>query len=546
MREKKKIVVIGGVAGGMSFATRYRRLNIEDEIIVFDKGPYVSFANCGLPYFISGEVNSRSRLLVVRKEELVTRFNLMIRENSEVTKINPQNKTITYINNHEEKEESYDKLILSMGAKPILPIIPGMETIPSFTLRNIPHIDSIMSFIKDHHPTKALVIGAGFIGLEVAENLAKRGIEVTIVEKAPQVLPPFDPEMAAFAEEELNQNNVKVYTDNEVIKIDHQHVYLKNGEELTADFVIASIGVLPDTELAGKSGIKLGIKNGIIVDENYMTSIPDIYAVGDAIIVNNQISNQEALISLASPANREGRQLADILSSLSVVNRGSIGTAIVRLFNRTFASTGLNERQLKGRNYRVIHLQTNDHASYYPGAALINLKVLFDPITEMILGAQAIGAKGVDKRIDIIATAIKGHIKVSDLQELELTYSPPYGSAKDIVNLAGYVAQNVILGISKTYQWYEVDQLLKEGALFVDVRTELERLSDGYIDGSLSIDIADLYERYHEIPINRKIVVYCESGTRSYNAERILRAKGYDVYNLDGSYGIYGRMKGRK
>ncbi|MFA6675909.1 MAG: FAD-dependent oxidoreductase [Bacilli bacterium] len=546
MSEKKKIVVIGGVAGGMSFANRYRRLNINDEIIVFDKGPYVSFANCGLPYFISGEVNSRSRLLVVRKEELVTKFNLVIRENSEVIRINPQNKTITYINDNQEKEEDYDKLVLSMGAKPILPIIPGMETIPSFILRNIPHIDSLMSFIKEHNPKRALVIGAGFIGLEVAENLAKRGIAVTIVEKAPQVLPPFDPEMAAFAEEELTLNNIKVYTDNEVIKIDHQHIYLKNGQELNADFVIASIGVMPDTELAAKSGIKLGIKNGIIVDENYMTSIPDIYAIGDAIIVKNQISNQEALISLASPANREGRQLADVLSGLSVTNRGSISTAIVRLFNRTFASTGLNERQLKGRDYRVVHLQTNDHASYYPGATLINLKVLFDPNTEMILGAQAVGEKGVDKRIDVIATAMKGHIKVSDLQELELTYSPPFGSAKDIVNLAGYVAQNVILGVSKTYQWYEVDRLLKEGALFVDVRTELERLSDGYIEGSLSIDAADLYERYHEIPKNRKIVVYCESGTRSYNAERILRAKGYDVYNLDGSYGIYGRMKGRK
>lgn len=546
MSNKKKIVVIGGVAGGMSFANRYRRLNIEDEIIVFDKGPYVSFANCGLPYFISGEVNSRSRLLVVRKEELVTKFNLVIRENSEVIKINPQKKTITYINDHQEKEEDYDKLILSMGAKPILPIIPGIETIPSFTLRNIPHIDSIMSFIKEHNPTKALVIGAGFIGLEVAENLAKRGIAVTIVERAPQVLPPFDPEMAAFAEEELTKNNVKVYTNNEVIKIDHQHVYLKNGETFDADFVIASIGVLPDTELAAKTGIKLGIKNGIIVDKNYMTSVPDIYAIGDAIIVNNQISDQEALISLASPANREGRQLADVLSGLTVTNRGSIGTAIVRLFDQTFASTGLNERQLKGHNYRVVHLQTNDHASYYPGATLINLKVLFDPDTEMILGAQAVGEKGVDKRIDIMATAIKGHVKVSDLQELELTYSPPFGSAKDIVNLAGYVAQNVILGISKTYQWYEVDRLLKEGALFVDVRTELERLSHGYIEGSLFIDIADLYERYHEIPRDRKIVVYCESGTRSYNAERILRAKGYDVYNLDGSYGIYGRMKGTK
>lgn len=546
MDTRKKIVVVGGVAGGMSFANRYRRLNIEDEIIVFDKGPYVSFANCGLPYYISGEINSRSRLLVAREVDLIKKFNLIIRSNSEVTNINPQRKIITYTKDGQTYEESYDKLVLSTGAKPIVPNIPGLDTIPHFVLRNIPNLDAIMKFIKENNPTSALVIGGGYIGLEVAENLSRRGIKTTIVEKAPQVLTTFDPEMAAFAKETLIKNGVAVLTNNEIVKIDSSHVLLSSGDALNVDFLIVSIGVIPDTEMAAKADLKLGIKGGIIVNEKYQTSNPNIYAVGDAIIVKNQISNEDALISLASPANRQGRQLADILSGIPVTNRGSIGTSIVRIFDKTFASTGLNERQLKGQSYRVIHLQANDHAGYYPGATLINLKVIFNPDTEMILGAQAVGEKGVDKRIDIIATAIKGKIKVTDLQELELTYSPPYSSAKDIVNLAGYVAQNVILGLSRTYQWHDVENLKQEGVLFLDVRSEMERLSNGYIEGSMHIDISELYKRYNEIPKDRKIVAYCESGTRSYNAERILRAKGYDVYNLDGSYGIYGRMKEEK
>lgn len=546
MDTRKKIVVVGGVAGGMSFANRYRRLNIEDEIIVFDKGPYVSFANCGLPYYISGEINSRSRLLVAREVDLIKKFNLIIRSNSEVTNINPQRKIITYTKDGQTYEESYDKLVLSTGAKPIVPNIPGLDTIPHFVLRNIPNLDAIMEFIKEKNPTSALVIGGGYIGLEVAENLSRRGIKTTIVEKAPQVLTTFDPEMAAFAKETLIKNGVAVLTNNEIVKIDGSHVLLSSGDALNVDFLIVSIGVIPDTEMAAKADLKLGIKGGIIVNEKYQTSNPNIYAVGDAIIVKNQISNEDALISLASPANRQGRQLADILSGIPVTNRGSIGTSIVRIFDKTFASTGLNERQLKGQSYRVIHLQANDHAGYYPGATLINLKVIFNPDTEMILGAQAVGEKGVDKRIDVIATAIKGKIKVTDLQELELTYSPPYSSAKDIVNLAGYVAQNVILGLSRTYQWHDVENLKQEGVLFLDVRSEMERLSNGYIEGSMHIDISELYKRYNEISKDRKIVAYCESGTRSYNAERILRAKGYDVYNLDGSYGIYGRMKEEK
>lgn len=544
---KRKIVVIGGVAGGMSFATRHRRLNIDDEIIVFEKGPYVSFANCGLPYFISGEIKSRARLLVVREEELRKRFNLDLRANTEVVKINPKEKTVEYLKQDKTRHtESYDELVVATGAKAILPSIAGVETIPHFTLRNIPDLDLIMDNIKANEPKTALVIGGGFIGLEVAENLTKRGIKVSLVDRSPEVLPPFDLEMAAFAHEELVNNGVDVYSNNEVIKIDHHKMQLKSGEEISADFAIMALGVLPETHLLQEANIALGMRGGIIVDSQYRTSDPNIYAVGDAIIVKNIVSGKEALIALASPANRQGRQLADILNGIPATNKGSLGTAIVRIFNRTFASTGLNERQLEGTNYRAIHLQSYDHASYYPGASLINLKVLFDPETEMILGAQAVGTNGVDKRMDVLATAIKAKMKVTELQELELSYSPPFGSAKDIINLVGYVSQNVILGTSKTYQWYDVPKLIEEGALFLDVRNTMERFGNGFIEGSLHIEIEDLYERINEVPKDKKVVVYCESGTRSYNAERILRARGYDVYNLDGSYGIYGKMKGKK
>lgn len=537
-----KVVVIGGVAGGMSFATRYRRLNQNDEITIFEKGPFVSFANCGLPYYISGEIDSKDKLLVAKDTMLMNRFNLIIKQNHEVISINKENKTINVINDGKKLTFPYDKLVISTGANPIKPQINGLDKMNHFVLRNIPDLEKIMTYIEVNKPKKVSIVGAGFIGLEVAENLSKLGIEVSIIERANQILAPVDIEMSKFIETELVNHKINVYTSQEIQEVTSNAIRL-NDFELETDFLILSIGVMPASKIAKEAGLKLGIKEGIVVNEQFETSYKDIYAVGDAIIVKNYITEEETLIPLASPANRQGRQLADILNGLNVSYQGTLGTSIVRVFDLSIASTGLNEKQLKNKDYKVIHLLANDHAGYYPGATSINLKVIFDPNTEEILGAQAVGKKGVDKRIDIIATAIKAGMKVADLQELELTYAPPFGSAKDIVNLAGYVAQNVILGLSKTIQWYEVDQLINEGAILIDVRSKEEYNKLGHIYNAPNIPIDELRDRVNEIPKDKKIILYCQSGTRSYNAERVLRPLGFDCYNLDGSFSIYSKVK---
>jgi NADPH-dependent 2,4-dienoyl-CoA reductase/sulfur reductase-like enzyme/rhodanese-related sulfurtransferase len=541
---KKKIVVIGGVAGGMSFATRYRRLNINDDIIIFEKGPYVSFANCGLPYYMSGEIPSRTRLLVVKEKDLVKRFRLDIRSSCEVTSINPTNQTVTYNNNGVFQIQSYDELILSPGAKPIIPTIPGINDIPHFELRNIPHLDAIMSFIQQHQPKNVVIVGAGYIGLEVAENLHRKGLHISVVEKAPYVMPVFDSEIAAFAHEELVKNEIDVYINDEIVQSTKKQITLKSGKTIPADFIILAVGVLPESSLAKAAGIQTGLRDGIIVNQDYQTSIQHIYAVGDAIVVKHQVSQQDALVPLASPANRQGRQLADILSGYPVINKGSIGTAIVRLFSLSFASTGINERQLNGKSYQAIHIHGYDHVSYFPGATTIDLKIMYDPSTEQILGAQAVGEKGVDKRIDVIATAIKAKMKISDLQELELTYAPPFGSAKDLVNMAGYVAQNHLLGITKSIQWHQIDKLRDEGVIMLDVRPAMERMAYGHFQDDIHIELDEIYEKKDTLPKGKKIVLYCDSGSKGYNAERILRSAGYDVYQLDGGYNIYTKGKG--
>jgi NADPH-dependent 2,4-dienoyl-CoA reductase/sulfur reductase-like enzyme/rhodanese-related sulfurtransferase len=542
----KKIVVIGGVAGGMSFATRYRRLNIEDEIIVFEKGPYVSFANCGLPYFMSGEISSRTRLLVVKEKDLVKRFRLDIRSSSEVISIDPVKKTLQYLNGGNTFSQAYDELILSPGAKPIIPVIHGIEHVPHFELRNIPHLDNIMAFIQQHQPKHVVIVGAGYIGLEVAENLHKKGLHVSVVEKAPYVMPVFDPEIAAFAKTELEKNGIDLYTNDEITEVSPHKVLLKSGKNIPADFLILSVGVLPESTLAKAAGVQTGLRDGIVVDQRYQTSIPHVYAVGDAIVIKHQVSHQDAIVPLASPANRQGRQLADILSGLPSTNKGSLGTAIVRLFSLSFASTGLNERQLQGKPYQAIHVHGYDHVSYFPGATTIDLKIMYDPNTEQILGAQAVGEKGVDKRIDVIATAIKAKMKVRDLQELELTYSPPFGSAKDLVNMAGYVAQNHLQGITQSIQWHQIDTVKKEGAQMVDVRPAMERMAYGHFPDDIHLELDDIYANLQKLPKDKKLVVYCDTGSKAYNAERILRHHGYDVYQLDGGYNIYTKGKGTK
>ena len=543
---KKKIVIIGGVAGGMSAATRLRRLNEKDDIIIFEKGPYVSFANCGLPYYIGGDIKERDSLIVQSSAALKKRFNLDIRENSEVIEINSEDKTVYVKSEGEIYTESYDKLILSPGAKPFIPPISGLETTNNiFTLRNIPDVDKIVEYIDDFEPKTATIIGAGFIGLEMAENLANRGLSVTLVEKAPHVLPTIDTEMAAFVNEELIKHKINVITNVAAVKFHNDTILLETDETLQSDLTILSVGVQPETTLAKNTGINLGLRDAILVDEDYETSIEDIYAVGDAIVVKNQLG-KDALISLASPANRQGRQVADVINGLPVKNKGAIGTAIVRVFELQIASTGLSEHQLNllGVKHEIVHIISNNHAGYYPGGTSITLKLIFNPETGEILGAQAVGKEGVDKRIDILSTAIKANFTVFDLPELEFTYAPPFGSAKDPVNMAGYAATNLILGQSQNVQWHELEKELSKGKVLLDVRNDSE-LEKGKFKNSKNIPLDELRTRLDELNKDTEYIVSCQSGLRSYNAERILKQNGFKVKNLDGAFGLYSKVSNK-
>ncbi|MCA9765209.1 MAG: FAD-dependent oxidoreductase [Carnobacterium sp.] len=546
-----KIVIIGGVAGGMSAATRLRRLNETAEIIVLEKGPYVSFANCGLPYYIAGEIEERSDLLVQTPEQLHARFGLDVRPNSEAMLIDSDKKEVEVKSEKGTYTLSYDKLILSPGSKAFVPTAEGLaEAENVFTLRSVPDVDKIMHHVEKLNPKKAVVIGAGFIGLEMAESLVNRGIHVTIIEKVPHVLPPFDEEMAAFLTKELERNGVKLHTNlaASAFKEKGRIVVLENGEELESDLTLMSVGVIPETTVAKTANIQTGIRGGIVVDSTYETSVKDIYAVGDAIIVKQQITGEDTMIALASPANRQGRQVADVISGLNRKNKGSIGTAIVRVFDVVAASTGLNERQLKqsGLDYAVVHVQGKNHAGYYPNASTILLKLLFNATTGKIYGAQSIGEDGVDKRIDIIATAIKGELTVEDLPELEFTYAPPFGSAKDPVNMAGYAAVNMMEGLSESVQWHELERMQEDGWLLLDVRTESELATDGRLKDALSIPLDDLRERLDELPKEQPIIVSCQSGLRSYIAERILKQNGFTAKNLDGAFALYSVVNSQK
>lgn len=542
-----KIIIVGGVAGGMSAATRLRRLMEDAEITIFEKGPFVSFANCGLPYYVSGEIANHDSLLVQTPESLKARFNLDVRPFHEVISISPEEHTVTVRHDGKEFTESYDKLILSPGAKPFVPTIEGLaEAKNAYTLRNVPDLDKIMAAL-DNYPKEAVIIGAGFIGLEMAENLAKRGLQVTIVEKAPHVLPSLDQEMAAFIQAELVKNGVRVITSQSATRFEDQGkvIVLENGQKITSDLTILSVGVEPENGLAKTASIELGLRGGILVDEHYETSQKDIFAVGDAIIVKQEITGQDALISLASPANRQGRQVADVIAGLERTNKGNIGTAIIRAFDMTAASTGLSERILSMNQlpYKVLHISGKDHAGYYPGATDMTLKLLFDPTTGKIYGAQGVGKKGVDKRIDILSTALKGNLTVFDLPELEFTYAPPFGSAKDPVNMLGYAALNLIEGLSDNVQWYQLEDELAKGKKFLDVRTSGEFQSGRLKVDTIHIPLNELRERLDELDKNQAYIVSCHSGLRSYIAERILKQAGFTVQNLDGAYSLYKMAK---
>ncbi|MCC4035750.1 FAD-dependent oxidoreductase [Enterococcus hirae] len=537
-----KIVIVGGVAGGMSAATRLRRLKEDAEIVVFEKGPYVSFANCGLPYYLSGEISERENLLVQTPESLAARFQLDVRPNHEVTAVYPDEKKVEVLSDGKKWQESYDVLLLSPGAKPVRPAILGLaEAKNVYTVRNVPDIDLVMTALEEQ-PKKAVVVGAGFIGLEMAENLKKRGLAVSIVELAPHVLPSLDEEMAVHIQNELIKQGVHVQTKRSVTAFEHggKQLRLNDGTTIDSDLTILSVGVQPDSTLAKMAGLETGLRGGIVVNEHYQTSDPSIYAVGDAIVVKQQITGADALISLASPANRQGRQAADNIAGIVRNNRGSLGTSIVRVFDLAAASTGLTERMAQQANlpFSVVHVSGKDHASYYPEATDILLKLIFHPKTGEIYGAQGVGAKGVDKRIDSLATAIKGQLTIFDLPELEFTYAPPFGSAKDPVNMLGYVAMNVAEGLSETIQWHELPEALAQGKILLDVRNEGE-LQNGAFKDALNIPLNDLRCRLAELDHEKEYIVSCHSGLRSYLAERILKQAGFHVQNLDGAFALY-------
>lgn len=537
-----KIVIVGGVAGGMSAATRLRRLKEDAEIVVFEKGPYVSFANCGLPYYLSGEISERENLLVQTPESLGARFQLDVRPNHEVTAVYPDEKKVEVLSDGKKWQESYDVLLLSPGAKPVRPAISGLaEAKNVYTVRNVPDIDMVMNALEEQ-PKKAVVVGAGFIGLEMAENLKKRGLAVSIVELAPHVLPSLDEEMAVHIQNELIKQGVHVQTKRSVTAFEHggKQLRLDDGTTIDSDLTILSVGVQPDSTLAKMAGLETGLRGGIVVNEHYQTSDPSIYAVGDAIVVKQQITGADALISLASPANRQGRQAADNIAGIVRNNRGSLGTSIVRVFDLAAASTGLTERMAQQANlpFSVVHVSGKDHASYYPEATDILLKLIFHPKTGEIYGAQGVGAKGVDKRIDSLATAIKGQLTIFDLPELEFTYAPPFGSAKDPVNMLGYVAMNVAEGLSETIQWHELPEALAQGKILLDVRNEGE-LQNGAFKDALNIPLNDLRCRLAELDHEKEYIVSCHSGLRSYLAERILKQAGFHVQNLDGAFALY-------
>ncbi len=531
----QRIIIIGGVAGGMSAATRLRRLMEDADILVLERSGHVSFANCGLPYYLGGIIEQRESLLLQTPASLGSRFGIDVRVDHEVTAIDRVAKTVSVRELHsgEQSVERYDVLVLSPGATPVRPPIPGGERM--LTLRDIEDVDAAMSALSAA-PRTALVIGAGFIGLEMVENLVHRGLEVTLVELGDQVLPPLDPEMASPVAERLLQAGVDLRLGTQVTELGSGTATLSDGSVVPAEFVIASIGVRPETSLAVAAGIELGERGGIRVDEQLRTSDPSIYAIGDAVEKTDAISGEQRLIALAGLANRHGRLVADAIAGKRIRVRAAAGAAVVGLMGLTIAATGWNEKLLraKGREIRVIHTHPASHTGYYPGAQSMSLKLVIDANTDEILGAQGVGGDGVDKRIDVISTAMAGGITASGLSDLELAYAPQFSSAKDPVNMLGYVALNALEGLTRSVQWHELEQELAEGAVLIDVRTARE-YAEGAIPGSINIPLDDIRARIAQIP-QRRLIVHCKVGQRGHTAVRLLAQLGREAVNLDGGY----------
>ncbi len=554
----KKILIIGGVAGGATAAARLRRLNEHDQIIMFERDEYISFANCGLPYYIGNVITDREDLLVQTVDGMSERFNLDIRNFSEVVDINRKDKKVTVRNvlTNEVYEESYDVLILSPGAKPIFPPIEGIkESKNLFVLRNIADTDSIYNAIEKNQPKTAVVVGGGFIGVEMAENLTERGIKVTIVEKMPQVLAPLDFEMAQLVHQELNQQGVNLVLGDGLLKFSEEgkKIHLESGKVIDTDLIILSIGVVPENTLAKKADVLVGPRGHIVttsklqvLDSQTQEVVDGFYALGDAIQVKDFVTKGDTAIALAWPANRQARLVADIINGKDVEYKGSLGTSVLKVFNLTVAATGNNQRLLDMKKipYQAVHAHRNNHASYYPNATNISLKLLYHPETLEILGAQAVGEEGTEKRIDVIATAIKSKLKVTDLSDLELAYAPPFSSAKDPVNILGYIAENIIDGHYKVVYPNQVEDYIKQNAYFLDVRTP-EEFEEGSISGSVNIEVDQLRQRLSEINVSKDtpIVVNCYVGLRAYLAIMILKSQGYtNLYNLSGGYRTYSAL----
>lgn len=543
-----KIVIVGGVAGGASAAARARRLSEDAEIIMLERGNFVSFANCGLPYHIGGDIKERGKLLLQTPESFLARFNVDVRVMNEVISIDPPNKTVTIKNLLDGSEyiETYDFLLLSPGAGPIVPAISGIDNPLTHSLRNIPDMDKILATLNNHKPKHATVVGGGFIGLEMMEAFHQLGIKTTLVEMANQVMTPVDREMAGFVHAEIKEQGIDLKLGVALESVEYRKenqsllLSLNSGEQVETGILIMAIGVRPETKLALEAGLEIGELGGIWTTPTLQTSDPSIYAVGDAIEEKDFVTGSQTLVPLAGPANRQGRMAADNMLGGAETYQGTQGTAICKVFDLAIASTGQNEKQLKrdGIIYEKVFVHTASHASYYPGAETVSLKMLFDPKSGKILGAQAAGKDGVDKRIDIMAVAQRAGMTVEQLQHLELTYAPPYGSAKDVINQAAFVATNIIKGDAIPIHFDEIDNL-GDDQLLLDVRNPDEMKTVGYIEGAVNIPVDQLRKRMNELPKNKAIIIYCQVGLRGNVAYRQLVHNGFKARNLIGGYRTY-------
>ena len=543
----RKIVIVGGVAGGATAAARIRRLDEEAEIIVFERSGYVSYANCGLPYYIGDVITDQEELTLATPESFFSRFRIDMKVNHEVTAINTERKTVSVknLNTGEEFEESYDKLLLSPGAKPTQPKLPGLGIDKLFTLRTVEDTLKIKEYINKHKPKSVVLAGGGFVGLELAENLRDIGMDVTIVQRPKQLMNPFDADMAAIIHSQMRKHGVKLALGYNVEGFEEEEkgvkVLLSGREPLHADMAVLAIGVTPDTVLAKEAGLELGIKGSIVVNQRMETSVADIYAVGDAVQVKNYVTGEDALISLAGPANKQGRIAADNICGGDSRYMGSQGSSVIKVFDMTAAVTGINETHAikSGLNTDTVILSPMNHAGYYPGGRVMTMKVVFEKDSYRLLGAQIVGFDGVDKRIDVIAAAIHAGMKATELKDLDLAYAPPYSSAKDPVNMAGFMIDNIANGIMKQWHLADMEKLIGDDSVtLLDTRTKKE-FDSGHIEGFINIPLDELRERLEEIEKGKPVYVMCQSGLRSYIATRILEGRGYAAYNFSGGYRYY-------